>query len=125
MGDFQKREKQRKSQMNLELSYNQEEINFTENEFEVNPKEIHSHWLLGKLGIHIKDATEKKNKELEVFEILKSSTRTIENELLECLGIKLFNFIQFLIRNKEIIVWCTLLKRANEEEYEILVSKMN
>jgi pre-mRNA-splicing helicase BRR2 len=123
--DFQEREKQRQSQINLELTYDQEEMNYNEEEFEVNPKDIHAHWLLGKIGEYINDATMKKKKEIEIFDILEKNSRTLENDLLECLGPKLFSFAQFLMRNKDIIIWCTKLKRVSGEEYEQLIIEMN
>ena len=93
----------------------------------IHPLDIDAHWLQRKLAQYYDDATTSQQKSKEVLKILKDSedNRECENHLVLSLGYDCFDFIKILLKNRDMVAYCTLLKMAqSEQEREKLEREM-
>ena len=93
----------------------------------LHPLDIDAHWLQRKLAQYYDDATTSQQKSKEVLKILKDSenNRECENHLVLSLGYDCFDFIKILLKNRDMVAYCTLLKMAqSDEEREMLEKEM-
>ena len=93
----------------------------------LHPLDIDAHWLQRKLAQYYDDATTSQQKSKEVLKILRDSenNRECENHLVLSLGYDCFDFIKILLKNRDMVAYCTLLKMAqSDEEREILEKEM-
>ncbi|CAD6889461.1 unnamed protein product [Tilletia laevis] len=80
--------------------------------------EIDAFWLQRLLSQHYPDEHEAAEKTEAAMEILgsESSLRDVENALMELTDYDKFEAVQTLTKNRDLIVWCTRLGRADAEE---------
>ncbi|EPQ30981.1 uncharacterized protein PFL1_01170 [Pseudozyma flocculosa PF-1] len=84
----------------------------------VSPHEIDAYWLQRLVSQHYPDAHEASEKTTATFDILssESDTRECENSLMELYDYDKFDLVQILTKNRELVVWCTKLGRADDDE---------
>ena len=84
----------------------------------LHPLDIDAHWLQRRLSQYYDDATTSQQKSKEVLKILKDSegNRECENHLVLSLGYDCFDFIKILLKHRDMVAYCTLLKMAQSEE---------
>lgn len=84
----------------------------------LHPLDIDAHWLQRRLSKYYDDATVSQKKAKEVLEILKNADndRECENHLVLLLGYDCFDFIKILLKNRDMITYCVLLKMAQSDE---------
>ncbi|VDN59866.1 unnamed protein product [Dracunculus medinensis] len=82
----------------------------------LNARDIDAHWIQRSLSKFYKDPIIAQQKVNEVLHILKeaSDDRDCENQLVLLLGFDQFEFIKVLRQHRQMILYCTLLKRAQE-----------
>eukprot|EP01132_Coremiostelium_polycephalum_P002462 gene2462-3044_t len=91
----------------------------------INPIEIDAHWIQRKISTFEKDAMVSQRLAEEVLEILKHSERC-ENDLVTLFDTPNFEFIKLLLNNREIILYCTLLAKAeNDQERKKIEDEMS
>eukprot|EP00485_Elphidium_margaritaceum_P012587 CAMPEP_0202691912 /NCGR_PEP_ID=MMETSP1385-20130828/6470_1 /ASSEMBLY_ACC=CAM_ASM_000861 /TAXON_ID=933848 /ORGANISM="Elphidium margaritaceum" /LENGTH=2422 /DNA_ID=CAMNT_0049347375 /DNA_START=646 /DNA_END=7914 /DNA_ORIENTATION=- len=87
---------------------------------EVHPKDIDAYWLQRAIKQNFPDKADTVAKQTadEVLRILETanSTRELENRVAQVLGYGNWEFTKKMLRNKDVIVWCTKLKRAHDDE---------
>eukprot|EP01083_Nonionella_stella_P208232 755841_1 len=85
---------------------------------EVEPKEVDAYWLQRaiKENFPSKQDTAKQiaDQLLNILEM--EDKRALENQVSDLLGFSNWEFTKKMLRNKDIIVWCTKLKRAQDEK---------
>ena len=83
----------------------------------LHPLDIDAHWLQRKLSKYYEEAMTSQKKAMEVLEILRkaSDNRECENQLVLLLGYDCFDFIKMLLKNRNMILYCTLLSGAQSE----------
>lgn len=84
----------------------------------VSAGEIHAFWLQAEIGKSYTDPIEAVTKTDAVLDILSSTrgARDAENELMELTDYDKFDLVKKLMKNREKIVWCTMLAKANDDE---------
>lgn len=93
----------------------------------LHPLDIDAHWLQRKLSKYYDDANVSQKKSRDVLEILRNadSDRECENHLVLLLGYDCFDFIKILLKHRDMIGYCTLLKTAQSDaERDKLVGEM-
>ncbi|XP_032222645.2 U5 small nuclear ribonucleoprotein 200 kDa helicase-like isoform X1 [Nematostella vectensis] len=89
----------------------------------LHPRDIDAFWLQRELNKYYADAEASRSKSEEVQEILKSANdeRELENKLMLLLGHDKFSFIRLLRKNRNMVLYCTLLATAqsSKEKKEI------
>lgn len=80
----------------------------------LHPRDIDAFWLQRELNKYYADAEASRSKTEEVLEILKSAKdeRELENKMMLLLGHDKFSFIRLLRKNKNMVLYCTLLATA-------------
>lgn len=83
----------------------------------LHPLDIDAYWLQRRLRDYFKDPLTSQSKADEVLAILKNSNddRDCENQLVLLLGYESFDFIRVLKKNRQMILHCTLLAKAQSE----------
>uniref|UniRef100_A0A0N5ASB3 U5 small nuclear ribonucleoprotein 200 kDa helicase n=1 Tax=Syphacia muris TaxID=451379 RepID=A0A0N5ASB3_9BILA len=79
-------------------------------------RDIDAHWIQRSLSKFYKDPIVAQQKVNEVLHILKDAAddRDCENQLVLLLGFDQFDFIKVLRQNRQLVLYCTLLKQAQE-----------
>ncbi|VBB27531.1 unnamed protein product [Acanthocheilonema viteae] len=79
-------------------------------------RDIDAHWIQRSLSKFYKDPIVAQQKVNEVLQVLKeaSDDRDCENQLVLLLGFDQFEFIKVLRQHRQMILYCTLLKQAQE-----------
>lgn len=97
----------------------------------VHPHEIHAHWLQKQIKEYFSDSQEAESKTLETKDILFSDidARECENQLMQAFDFdqEKFSLINRLIKNRDVIVWCTRLSEVGgpqSQEYQNIASEM-
>ncbi|PWN30839.1 putative ATP dependent RNA helicase [Jaminaea rosea] len=80
--------------------------------------DIDPFWIQRLVATHYQDEREASDKANEAFNLLASeaNTRDCENSLMELFDYENFDIVQTLIKHRDVIVWCTKLGRADEDE---------
>ena len=83
----------------------------------LHPLDIDAHWLQRKLSKYYEEAMTSQKKAMEVLDILQKAAdnRECENQLVLLLGYDCFDFIKMLLKNRNMILYCTLLSSAQSE----------
>ena len=83
----------------------------------MHPLDIDAYWLQRRLRDYFQDPLVSQAKADEVLSILKDSTddRDCENQMVLLLGYDCFDFIKILKKNRQMILFCTLLAKAQSE----------
>lgn len=86
----------------------------------VSPHDIDGFWLQRLLSATYTDAVTATDKTTAALQILsaESSLRDCENELMELFDYRndMFNVVNLLTKNRDVIVWCTKLARSDDNE---------
>ncbi|XGW08745.1 hypothetical protein V3C99_011228 [Haemonchus contortus] len=84
----------------------------------LHPRDIDAHWIQRSLAKFFNDPIVAQQKVTEVLSILKDSAddRECENKLVLLLGFDHFDFIRTLRQHRHMVLYCTLLKQAQDEE---------
>ncbi|VDN01570.1 unnamed protein product [Thelazia callipaeda] len=79
-------------------------------------RDIDAHWIQRSLSKFYKDPIVSQQKVNEVLQVLKeaSDDRDCENQLVLLLGFDQFEFIKVLRQHRQMILYCTILKQAQE-----------
>ncbi|MFH4977102.1 hypothetical protein AB6A40_003811 [Gnathostoma spinigerum] len=93
-----------------------EEDTHNERKGNLNARDIDAHWIQRSLSKFYKDPIVAQQKVNEVLQILReaSDDRDCENQLVLLLGFDQFDFIKVLRQHRQMILYCTLLKQAQE-----------
>lgn len=85
---------------------------------QVSVRDIDAFWIQRQVSQHYPDAHEANDKADSAFDILsaESDVRDCENSLMELFDYDKFELVQILTKNRDAIVWCTRLARADDEE---------
>lgn len=80
--------------------------------------DIDPYWLQRVVSRYYTDAHEASEKANAAMDLLsaESNVRDCENSLMELFDYDKFEAVELLIKNRELIVWCTRLGRANDDE---------
>lgn len=83
----------------------------------LHPLDIDAYWLQRRLRDYFQDPLISQSKADEVLSILKNSNddRDCENQMVLLLGYDCFDFIKILKKNRQMILHCTLLAKAQSE----------
>ncbi|KAG5673800.1 hypothetical protein PVAND_003817 [Polypedilum vanderplanki] len=83
----------------------------------LHPLDIDAYWLQRRLRDYFQDPLVSQSKADEVLSILKNSNddRDCENQMVLLLGYDCFDFIKILKKNRQMILYCTLLAKAQTE----------
>ena len=83
----------------------------------LHPLDIDAHWLQRKLSKYYEEAMTSQKKSMEVLDILQKAgdNRECENQLVLLLGYDCFDFIKLLLKNRNMILYCTLLSSAQSD----------
>lgn len=93
----------------------------------LHPRDIDAYWLQRKLREYFHDPLVSQSKAEEVLSILKTSNddRECENQLVLLLGYDCFDFIRILKKNRQMILYCSLLANSqSEQEKQTLKEEM-
>ena len=84
----------------------------------VSARDIDAFWLQRLVGQSYDDEHTQVEKTTSALEVLssESTTRDCENQLMELFDYDKFELVGKLVQNREIVVWCTRLARANADE---------
>ncbi|WKX97568.1 hypothetical protein Q1695_013326 [Nippostrongylus brasiliensis] len=84
----------------------------------LHPRDIDAHWIQRSLAKFFNDPIVAQQKVTEVLSILKDSAddRECENKLVLLLGFDHFDFIRTLRQHRHMVLYCTLLKQAQDDE---------
>ncbi|GAC95807.1 hypothetical protein PHSY_003384 [Pseudozyma hubeiensis SY62] len=84
----------------------------------VSPRDIDAFWIQRHISQHYPDAHEASEKADSAFDILsaESDVRDCENSLMELFDYDKFELVQLFTKNRDVIVWCTRLARADDDE---------
>lgn len=84
----------------------------------VSPRDIDAFWIQRHISHHYPDAYEASEKADSAFDILsaESDVRDCENSLMELFDYDKFELVQLLTKNRDAVVWCTRLARADDDE---------
>lgn len=94
---------------------------------QVDPREVDAFWLQRQLGQYSKDAVETQKLAETTLSVLQESKddRDCENRLVQALGFERFEFVKLLRKNRNVVLYCTLLARAsNKVERQTIEAKM-
>lgn len=94
---------------------------------EVDPREVDAFWLQRQLGQFSDDAVENQKLAEATLQVLQDSKddRECENNLVKALGFDRFEFVKTLRKNRNVVLYCTLLARANNKvERQAIEAKM-
>ncbi|PWY99701.1 putative ATP dependent RNA helicase [Testicularia cyperi] len=82
------------------------------------PHDIDAFWIQRQVAQHYTDAHEASEKASAVLDILsaESDVRDCENSLMELFEYEHFDLVQRLTKNREVVVWCTRLAKADADE---------
>ena len=82
------------------------------------PHDIDAFWLQRKLNNFYNDAVQSLSKVDEILKILEldEDDRAIENKLVNALGLEQFDLINILRENRQLVLFCTLLEKAQNEQ---------
>ncbi|SPO28683.1 probable ATP dependent RNA helicase [Ustilago trichophora] len=85
---------------------------------QVSPRDIDAFWIQRQISQHYPDAHEASEKADSAFDILsaESDVRDCENSLMELFDYDKFELVQILTKNRDPVVWCTRLARADDDE---------
>ncbi|VDK17837.1 unnamed protein product, partial [Anisakis simplex] len=94
----------------------QEESGSGERKGALHARDIDAHWIQRSLSKFYKDPIVAQQKVNEILQILReaSDDRDCENQLVLLLGFDQFEFIKVLRQHRQMILYCTLLKQAQE-----------
>lgn len=83
----------------------------------VSPHDVDAFWLQRQLAQFYPDAYEANEKADATFEVLgaNADVRELENSLMDLFNYTNFDLVQLLTKNRDVILWCTRLARADEE----------
>lgn len=83
----------------------------------IHPLDIDAYWLQRRLRDYFQDPLISQSKADEVLSILKNSNddRDCENQMVLLLGYDCFDFIKILKKNRQMILFCTLLAKSQSE----------
>eukprot|EP00047_Mylnosiga_fluctuans_P022270 m.116969 g.116969 ORF g.116969 m.116969 type:complete len:2124 (+) comp9197_c0_seq4:160-6531(+) len=87
------------------------------------PRSIDAYWLQRRLGQYSTDAIETQRLADEVLAALKDSKddRDCENKLVTVLGYDKFEFIRLIRKNRQMVLYCTLLAKAQTPEEQLAI----
>ena len=90
---------------------------FSKQEKGLHALDIDAHWLQRKLSKYYEEAMTSQKKAMEVLDILQKAgdNRECENQLVLLLGYDCFDFIKLLLKNRNMILYCTLLSSAQSD----------
>ena len=94
----------------------------------LHPRDIDAFWLQRQLKKIYPNELDSQKKSSEVFDIMKASSdeRELENQLVLLLGFNVFDFIKQICKNRDMILYCTLLASAqSEKEKKTIEDKMS
>ncbi|KII64997.1 U5 small nuclear ribonucleoprotein helicase [Thelohanellus kitauei] len=91
----------------------------------INPWDIDAYWLQREINKFYNDAEFSHKKSKEVLEILKTATddRDVENRLMLLLGPDKFSIVKCLRANRDVVLYCTLLSSAQDEEERSMIEE--
>lgn len=98
---------------------NQSRKNQSSSDGKLSVHEVDTFYLQRLISSHYSDeneASEKTSKAMEYLSAESSDIREIENNLMELFDYDKFDLVKILTQNREIIVWCTKLGNADENE---------
>ena len=84
-------------------------------EAKIHPREIDAFWLQRNLSKYFDDPVVAQSKAAEVLKILKLDDNEVETQLIILLGFEMFEFIKVLRRDRQMILYCTLLAQAQRQ----------
>ncbi|EEB07212.1 U5 snRNP complex subunit Brr2 [Schizosaccharomyces japonicus yFS275] len=89
----------------------------------LHPRDVDAFWLQRELSKVYQDAHVGQEKTQKAFQLLSTITDTgeLENSLMELFDYEHFELVQLLVSNRPVIVWCTRLLRAKNEEERQMV----
>ncbi|CAB3405618.1 unnamed protein product [Caenorhabditis bovis] len=92
----------------------------------LHPRDIDAHWIQRSLAKFYKDPLMAQQKVKEIINILKDAAddREAENQLVLLLGFDQFDFIKILRQNRLMVLYCTLLRQASDEERQKIEDDM-
>ncbi|KAI7854305.1 Sec63 Brl domain-containing protein [Circinella umbellata] len=93
----------------------------------VSPHDIDAFWLQRQIAAHYPDPHTAQEKTVQAFDILGSESvnmRDCENELVGLFDYDKFDLVRVLVKNRELIYWCTRLARATGDEKSALETEM-
>ncbi|CAD6191493.1 unnamed protein product [Caenorhabditis auriculariae] len=98
----------------------------TKSRGELHPRDIDAHWIQRSLAKFYKDPLMAQQKVTEVVNILKNASddRDAENQLVLLLGFDQFDFIKVLRQNRLMVLYCTMLRQANDEDRQAIEDEM-
>lgn len=110
-------EREDKSAMGSLTIQNGEETVEDEDEDRIDPRDIDAYWLNRQLATFYQDPDQCQAIADDVFSILSQKGPSVENQLVMKLGFEKekFDFVKVLMKNKDKIVYCTRLRRAEDE----------
>jgi pre-mRNA-splicing helicase BRR2 len=81
-------------------------------------RDIDAYWLQRLIGKHYTDELEAAQKANEALQIIATSTdvRESENRLMEHFDYEHFETVELMVKNQELILWCTRLAKASEDD---------
>lgn len=84
----------------------------------LSPRDIDAFWIQRQVSQHYPDAHQANEKADSAFDILsaQSDLRDCENSLMELFDYDKFELVQILTKNRDAVVWCTRLARADDDE---------
>ena len=90
----------------------------TTDDDKVSPRDVDGFWLQRLLTTVWNDPVTATEKTTEALSILSSeaSIRDVENALMELLDFSHHQVVRTLVKNREVVVWCTKLARSDENE---------
>lgn len=94
---------------------------------QVDPRDVDAFWLQRQLGQYSKDAVETQQLAETSLTVLQEAKddRDCENRLVQALGFERFDFVKLLRKNRNVVLYCTLLARAsNKVERQAIEAKM-
>lgn len=93
----------------------------------VSPHDIDAFWLQRQIATHYPDPHTAQEKTQKAFDIIGSesvSMRDCENELMGLFDYENFDLVRILVKNRDLIYWCTRLARVTGEERTSLEAEM-
>ncbi|KAH9247473.1 hypothetical protein BASA83_008637 [Batrachochytrium salamandrivorans] len=93
----------------------------------LHPHKVDAFWLQRAIVQHYNDALTAQSKTATAMEILSSNAnaRDVENDLMGLFDYERFDLVRTLTRNRDVIVWCTRLAKADSpEEKESIEQEM-
>ncbi|KAI9311054.1 Sec63 Brl domain-containing protein [Dichotomocladium elegans] len=93
----------------------------------VSPHDIDAFWLQRQIAVHYPDPHTAQEKTQKAFDILGSESinmRDCENELMGLFDYDNFDLVRVLVKNRDLIYWCTRLARVTGEERSAVEAEM-